>query len=688
MSTNPPVAKRRMHSSTWHGRTISDPYHWLRDTNYPDVSNPEILDYLTAENSYFDQVFEPDQPLVQALFDELKARQPDAEESVPYLYRGFHYQWRFAPGGQYRTWYRAPQAQPKQWQVLLDEPELAQGSEYFRLGGITVSPNNQLLAFSIDNDGAERYTLQLRSLSDTPAPNLRIENTLGSVVWAADSQSFYYVALNDQWRPFQVRRQFIAGEHEGGDQVVFEEPDESFFVGIDETQSERFLVISSGDHVTNECWILDHRTGSSTSPLCIAPRRPHHEYSLDHRADTFYILTNRRHANFDLMTAPESTPQEANWQRFQDGSDTLYLTDHLCLDDYVIVEQRCQGLDEIRVMPIDGEPHIIDFPDAVGCAGLGTNPSAATQTLRVHYESMVRPATVYDYDLNSKQLTTLKVEEIPSGYDGSKYRTERLLISARDGAEVPVSIVWSVDNPPSPNTPLYLYAYGAYGHAIPPAFSRNRLSLLERGFSYAIAHIRGGDDLGYHWYTEGKLNKRTNTFNDFVDVARGLINKGYAKEGAIGIAGGSAGGELMGAVVNQAPQLWGAVAAHVPFVDVLNTMLDASLPLTPIEWPEWGNPIEDPDAFEHILSYSPYDQLTVGDFPPIMVTAGLNDPRVTYWEPAKYVAKIRHLQQNDSPIVLKTNMGAGHGGKSGRFEALREVAEEYTFMIRHVKPSS
>jgi oligopeptidase B len=364
-----------------------------------------------------------------------------------------------------------------------------------------------------------------------------------------------------------------------------------------------------------------------------------------------------------------------------DGSDSHYLRGLMCLRHWVIVAERLNGLAQIRVIADDGDAHYIAFPEPTYHAGIDTNAEYDVNTLRLSYESMVTPHTVYDYDLTTRQLTTRKVQQIPSGYDATQYVTERLIAPARDGVQVPVSVVYKQGFNKTGQAPLYLYGYGAYGHAIPPSFSTGRLSLLDRGFAFAIAHIRGGDDLGYHWYEEGKLTKRTNTFNDFVDVAQHLIEQQFTGPGRIAISGGRAGGELMGAVVNQAPELWGAVVAHVPFVDVLNTMLDANLPLTPIEWPEWGNPLEDPAAFELIQSYSPYDQVRAGAYPPMLVTAGLNDPRVTYWEPAKYVAKLRHLKTDDNLLLLKTNMGAGHSGKSGRFDSLYEVAEAYAFIL-------
>jgi oligopeptidase B len=455
-------------------------------------------------------------------------------------------------------------------------------------------------------------------------------------------------------------------------------------VSIDETQSEAFIQISAGDHVTSESRLIPSADPGAT-PLLVAPRRTGHEYHLDHRAGQFYIRTNDTHRNFRLAVSPESAPEEANWQTLIDGSDSHYLTGHLCFRDFLIVAERVAGLDQIRIISDPGastaREHYIEFPESSYAVDFGTNALFDQTTLRLGYESMVTPLTVYDYDLESRSLTPLKVQEIPSGYDPDEYQTERLLITARDGVQVPVSLVRRRDVSPGAETPLHLYGYGAYGISIEPGFSSSRLSLLDRGFIYAIAHIRGGDDLGYQWYEDGKLDKRTNTFNDFVDVARQLIASGYTGPGRLTISGGSAGGELMGAAVNQAAELFGAVAAHVPFVDVLNTMLDADLPLTPIEWPEWGNPIEDPAAFERIRAYSPYDQLVRRAYPPMLITGGLNDPRVTYWEPAKYVARLRHLKTDDNWLLLKTNMGAGHRGQSGRFDSLREVAEEYAFLL-------
>lgn len=681
--TAPPVAERIEHSTVVHGITLRDPYHWLKDPAYPEVSDERILAYLTAENAFFDARMAPYQGLVDTLFAEIRGRQPEHDVSVPYREHGWFYRWRYEHGAQYRIWERAPEADPEAWQVILDEPALAEGSEYFALGGFSVSPDGRYLAWSADRDGGERYRLSITDLESGIELDEPITETVGAPLWAADSRHFFYLKLNDSWRPYQARLHRL-GTPLAGDRTVYEEMDDAFFVHLEDTQSEAWIQIGTGDHVTSEVRLVP-AADPTAEPRLVAERRAGHEYDLDHREGRFYIRSNDSHRNFRLAVAPEATPEQAHWQTLIEGSDEHYLTGHFCLKDHVIVAERVAGLDRIRIISRPDAPtreeHHIRFPETACSVGFGTNPEYAQTVLRLGYESMVTPHTVYDYDLETRTLTVRKVQEIPSGYDAPAYVSERLEVTARDGARVPVSLVRRRDLTPGPDTPCHLYGYGAYGIAIEPGFSSSRLSLLDRGFVYAIAHIRGGDDLGYRWYEDGKLDKRTNTFNDFVDVSRHLIDSGRTSAGRLTISGGSAGGELMGAAVNQAGGLYGAVVAHVPFLDVLNTMLDAELPLTAIEWPEWGNPIEDPAAFALIRSYSPYDQLTPGAYPPMLLTAGLNDPRVGYWEPAKYVAKLRTLKTDDNWLLLKTNLGAGHGGQSGRFDALREVAEEFAFLL-------
>ena len=687
----PPVADQRSHSITHHGVTLEDPWHWLRDPGYPNVEDSDVLAYLNAENDYFEAAMEPHRGLVDTIFEEIKGRQQPDLSSVPWRRGDWYYQWSFplsadGEGSQYRVWQRWPttahgarQGATHEAETILDEPELAQDVEYFRLGSVSVSNCGRLLAYSADTNGSERFRMVVKDLESGELLADAIEDTTGNAVWAADDASFFYAVVDENWRPWQVRRH-VLGQPVDEDAVVYAEQDSGFFVGVIPSTSREYVIIGAGDHVTSEVRLIP-ASDPSAAPVVVSPRRTEHQYSIDHQGDRFVVRTNDTHKNTRIALAPGGDPTESAWTPLVDASDSHYIRNVKAFRDFIAVEERIDGLDQVRLIDRAGESRYVQFPESAYTAGIDNNPEFATDTLRLEYSSMVSPVTVFDYHVDTAELEVRKVQQIPSGYDASQYVTERVSITARDGVPVPASIVRRRDTPVDGSAPLYLYGYGAYGLAMPPGFSTTRLSLLDRGFIFAIAHIRGGDDLGYHWYEAGKLDRRANTFNDFVDVARGLTAQGYGSAGRIAIAGGSAGGQLMGAVVNQAPELWGAVAAHVPFVDALNTMLDGTLPLTPIEWPEWGNPIEDSAAFECIRSYSPYDQLERRAYPPMLVTAGLNDPRVTYWEPAKYVAKMRTLKSDGNPLLLKTNMGAGHGGRSGRFDRLYEVAEEYAFML-------
>ena len=682
----PPSAEQRPHSYTIHGITVDDPWHWLRDPGYPTVEDAEVLAYLKAENDYFEASMSPHKELIDTIFEEIKARQQPDLSSVPWKRGNWYYQWSFQEGSQYRVWQRWPpdtsnarEAPPPDAETILDEPSLAEEVEYFRLGSMSVSNDGSLLAYSVDTDGSERFRMVVKELRTGEIREEEIEGTIGNAVWAADDASFFYTVVDENWRPWQVRRHAL-GLPVSQDSVVYEETDSGFFVGLSITTSREYVIIGTGDHVTSEVRLIP-AADLSASPVVVSHRRTGHEYSIDHQGDRFVIRTNDTHKNTRLAVAPENDPSEKSWEPLVDASDSHYIRAFKSFRAFVAVEERIDGLDQVRLIDSAARSTYLPFPESAYTVHLETNLEFHADTLRLEYSSMVTPTTVFDYHVDSGELEVRKVQQVPSGYEASEYVTERVLATARDGTRVPASIVRRKETPLDGTAPLYLYGYGAYGLSIPPSFSTTRLSLLDRGFIFAIAHIRGGDDLGYHWYEAGKLDRRSNTFNDFVDVARYLLDAGYGAEGRIAIAGGSAGGQLMGAVVNQAPQLWGAVAAHVPFVDALNTMLDDTLPLTPIEWPEWGNPIEDRSAFDDIQSYSPYDQLKEGDYPPILVTAGLNDPRVTYWEPAKYVAKLRTLKTDNNHLLLKTNMGAGHGGRSGRFDRLYEVAEEYAFML-------
>jgi oligopeptidase B len=674
----PPVAAKRPHQTTHHGVTITDNYHWLRDPSYPTIDDKEILDHLGAENAYFEAQMAPQAALTETIFQEMKGRVKEDDSSVPQKDGDYIYWSKFEEGAQYRKHYRKPVAGGAE-QLILDENELAKGKAYFRLGAAEISPDGKILAYAYDDNGSERFDLHFRNLETGQKLADIIPGTLSSIVWSSDGKGVVYGLANDNWRTDN------AWYHKLGDELskaklLYKEDDIGFGVGVGLTAQEDWIVIGTGDNVTSEVRLVPANNPTAT-PILVSPRKEGRQYSVDVRDGTLFILTNDEHVNFRVATASMKAP--GDWKTLIAGSDRHYLTGLSLFKNFYVTEGRIDGLDQVEIRDYADAKKVerIKFPEASYDAGLGDNPEYDVTKLRLGYESMVTPDTVFDYTLADGRLETLKVQEIPSGYDPSQYVTERVMITARDGTKVPVSILTKKGFKKDGSQPLHLYAYGAYGYAMPPGFSANRLSMVDRGFAYAIAHIRGGDDLGYQWYLDGKLTKRTNTFNDFVDAAKGLIDLGFTSKGKVTASGGSAGGELMGAVVNQAPELFGAVVSHVAFVDVLNTMLDKDLPLTPGEWPEWGNPITDKAAFDYIRSYSPYDNVKAQAYPPMLWTAGLNDPRVTYWEPAKMVARLRAMKTDDNVLLLKTNMGAGHGGKSGRFERLRENAEEAAFIL-------
>ncbi|UYH56306.1 S9 family peptidase [Qipengyuania sp. SS22] len=675
--TSPPTAEKRDHSYSHHGITIADPYHWLRDQSYPTVDDADVLDHLKAENAWFEARMKPQQALVDELFAEMKARIKEDDSTVPQRRGDYLYWSEFEEGAEYRKYYRKPVAGGDDV-LILDENALAEGVEYFRLGAFSVSQNGRYLAYSADTNGSERFTARIKDLETGELLPDEIPGTLSDLVWVKNDSALVYGTADDNWRVHDATMH-VLGTPLGEDVELYRETmDEGFRVGAGLSAQEDWLIIATGDNETSEVRLVP-ASEPTAEPVLVKPRNKGVEYDVDVRDGTVWVHTNDDHVNFRLATAKLDTP--GDWTTLIAGSDEFYLTGFDLFKDFYVTEGRLRGLDQIQLRSY-ADPNLVKpiaFAEASFSAGLSNNPEYDQDTLRLAYESMVTPDSVYDYNVATGELELLKQQEIPSGYDPSLYTAERVEIAARDGTMVPVSIIMRKDR--SKAGPLHLYAYGAYGYAVPPGFSTSRLSLVDRGYAYAIAHIRGGDDLGRKWYLQGKLNERTNTFNDFVDVAKGLVAKGYTEKGRISISGGSAGGELMGAVVNTDPELWGAVVAHVPFVDVLSTMLDEELPLTPGEWPEWGNPILSKQAFAYILSYSPYDQVTAQDYPPMLVTAGLNDPRVTYWEPAKWVAKLREVNTGDSELLLKTNMGAGHGGKSGRFQSIYETAEEVAFIL-------
>jgi oligopeptidase B len=680
----PPVAARRPHSYSRHGHGIDDPWSWLKDPKYPTVDDADVLAYLGEENAYFEAAMKPHESLVETLFAEMKARLKEDDASVPQKDGDWLYWWAYKPGGQYRLWYRKPVAGGEDG-VILDEPAEAASVEYFRLQVLSVSPDGKLAAWSADRNGAERFELRIRDLATGEDIETVTTVANGTVAWGADSRSVVYTEVNDNWRTYRARLH-ILGTDPAGDRTLYEETEElGFNVGVGKTHDDQWIVIATGDNQTSEVRLVP-AADPGAAPVLVSPRQVKREYSVDSAHGSLWILTNDDHVNFRVARAD---PADAGtWETVIAGSDRVYIRGLTSFAKHLVLTERVDGLDQVRLRGYDGQEHRIAFPEASYTAGLGSNPEYDPPAYRLSYASMVTPQTVFDYDPAARTLATLKVQEIPSGYDPSLYATERLMVPARDGKAIPVSVLYRKGFPRDGSGKLFLYAYGAYGHAIPPGFSTVRLSLVDRGWAYAIAHIRGGDDLGYDWYLQGKAEQRWNTFHDFSDAAKGLIAAGLTSAGRIAINGGSAGGELMGVVANTDPELWGAVVADVPFVDVLNTMQDESLPLTPGEWPEWGNPITDKAAFELIRSYSPYDNVAAQPYPPMLITGGLNDPRVTYWEPAKWAARLRATKTDNNLLLLKINMGAGHGGKSGRYESLHEDAEAYAFVLTQVGAAS
>jgi oligopeptidase B len=675
----PPVAEQRPYSYKRHGVTIEDPWHWLRQ--YPEVTDPDILAYLTAENGYFDGWAEKNQALIDQLFEEMKGRIKEDDSSVPIRDGDFLYWWAFKPGAQYRTWYRKPVAGGPD-QIVFDEPAEAEGKDYFVLGALEVSPDGKLLATLIDDNGSERFRLQIRDLATGEVIESVTDVGIGDPVWTSDSAGLVFTEVNENWRSYRARYHRL-GQPASEAITLYEETEElGFSVGVGKSQDRSLIFIATGDNATSEVRFVS--ADDPAQPLTlISPRLPNREYHVDSAHGKLWIVTNDDHVNFRLAEADIAAPGE--WRTVVAGSEHVYLRGATSYRDHLALTIRVDGLDQLILRDYECKEIAIPFEEASYSAAFFGNPEFAPSTYRLGYSSMVTPVTVYDYDPASGALETLKVQEIPSGYDSSLYETDRLMVPARDGKQVPVSVVYRKGFERDGSGKVFLYGYGSYGHAIPPAFNSNRISLLDRGWACAIAHVRGGDDLGHGWFLDGKLDKRTNTFNDFADAAKGLIAAGFTSAGRIAINGRSAGGELVGAVANSDPGLWGAIVADVPFVDVLNTMLDDTLPLTPGEWPEWGNPINDKAAFDYIRSYSPYDNVKAQAYPPMLITGGLTDPRVTYWEPAKWTAKLRATKTDGNLLLLKVNMGAGHGGKSGRWEGLHEVAETYAFIVTEVK---
>ena len=689
----PPRAPRKPERITLHGVTREDPYAWLRADNWREVMrDPAVLDaeiraYLEAENAYTKAAMAPTQALQDRLFAEMKARIKQDDSSVPSPDGPFAYYQRFETGGQHPVFCRRPARvegdtmNREGEEVLLDGNSEAEGEAFFRVASCAHSPDHRLLAYAADRNGSERYRISVKDLESGQMLPDSIDETQGSLVWANDGRNLFYVTLDDEHRPSKVYRH-VLGSNPAEDVLVYEESDPGFFVGLDKTESDRFIVISAHDHATSEVRVID-ASAPASPPRLIAARQRDVEYEVTDHGDRFVILTNADAAiDFKIVEAPIAAPGRESWRDLVPHQPGRLILSLLVFKDYLVRLERENGLPRIVVTALPaGEEHAIAFDEQAYSLGLVPGYLYDTTSLRFAYSSLTTPQQTYDYDMATRTRVLRKEQEVPSGHDPADYEARRILARGHDGEAVPVSLVYRKSTPLDGSAPLLLYGYGSYGMSIPAAFSTNRFSLIDRGFIYAIAHIRGGTDKGYGWYLHGKREKKVNTFKDFISAAEALIEQGLTRAGQIVGHGGSAGGLLMGAVANMRPDLFRGIIAEVPFVDVLTTMCDKDLPLTPPEWPEWGNPLESVEAYRTIAAYSPYDNVEAKNYPAILATAGLTDPRVTYWEPAKWVARLRATKTDDNLLLLHTVMTAGHGGASGRFDKLREVALAYAFAL-------
>ena len=683
---NPPLAEVRPHEVSIHGRRIADEYAWLKAPNWREVLKdgdalPEdIRAHLLRENAYADAFLAPLETLRRDLVAEMRGRMKEDDRSVPQPDGPFAYYMRHRDGGQHPLSCREPRGGGEET-ILLDGDREGDGLAYFDLGDAVHSPDHARLAWSADIAGSELYTIRVRDLATGEDLPDTVAGATGDIVWCGDSSSFYYVEVDENHRPVRVRRHRL-GTSQAEDALVYEERDPGWFVNIDLTQSDAFVVVAASDHETSESWLLD-RADPEARPRLVAPRRPLVLYDVEHHGETLVIRTNDGGAeDFKLVTAPIADPAPENWRDLVPSRPGIMVLFQAALARHHVRLEREDANPRIVVRELaTGEEHAIAFAEEAYSLGLDLGFEFDTTTIRFTYSSMTTPTETYDYDLVTRERTLRKRQEVPSGFDAARYVTRRVQAISHGGISVPVSLVHRRDLAIDGTAPCLLYGYGSYGASMSASFRTNPLSLVDRGFVYAIAHIRGGTEKGWRWYLDGKREKKTNTFKDFIAAGEALAAAGYTGRGRIVAHGGSAGGMLMGAVANIAPDLFAGIVAEVPFVDVLHTMLDGELPLTPPEWPEWGDPGQDEAAFRTILAYSPYENVAAQPYPPILALGGLTDPRVTYWEPAKWVARLRARMTGGGPVLLKINMDAGHGGAAGRFDRLEEIGLIYAFAI-------
>ncbi|MGE3871767.1 MAG: S9 family peptidase [Parvibaculaceae bacterium] len=682
---DPPRAEKRQHADTHHGITRIDDYAWLKAANWqavmqdPSLLPEDIRRYLEAENAYTERAMAGTKELQDKLFAEMKGRIKEDDSSVPAPDGPYAYYSSYVTGAEHPRYCRRTRDLSGPEEIMIDGTIEAGTKPFFDFGGFAVSPDHRLLAWSSDDKGSEFFCLRIRDLATGKDLADAIDNTAGGASWAADGRSFLYTEQDEHHRPLKIFRH-VLGTPASGDALVYEEKDTGFFTGVGKTQSDRFFVIDTHDHETSEAWLIDTATPEA-APRLIAPREARVEYDVEHWEDRLIIRTNADGAeDFKIVTAPLDAPGRENWRDLIPHRSGCLVLGIIALKSWLIRLERENGLPRIVVREMSsGAEHEIAFAEEAYALGFGQMLEYDTDTLRFSYSSMTTPAEIYDYDMRNRTRVLRKRQEVPSGHDPANYVTRRIQAPAHDGETVPVTLLYRKDTPIDGSAPVWLYGYGSYGITIPAGFNTNILSLVDRGFIYAIAHVRGGQEKGYRWYTEGKREKKQNTFRDFISAARHLVAAGFTRQGEIVAQGGSAGGMLMGAVANMAPELFKAIIAEVPFVDVLTTMLDDTLPLTPPEWTEWGNPIASKAFYDVIAAYSPYDNVATKSYPSILAVGGLTDPRVTYWEPAKWVARLRDRKTDKNLLLLKTQMEAGHGGAPGRFDRLKEVALSYAF---------
>ena len=676
MTEPTPSAPKRPKEITTHGDTRIDPWFWLRD-----VEDPATLEYLRAENAHTEEVMAPEEELQERLFLEIRARIKEDDSTVPEKEGEYYYYTRFEEGKQYPIHCRKRGSLDGPEEILINVNELAEGKDYTRVGSWENSPDHKWLAYSVDSDGSEQYTIVIKNLETGELLDEAIPNSYYSLEWANDNRTIFYDVLDENHRPVKIFRHHL-GEDPSKDELVYEEKDERFFVGVAKSSSQRFIFVASSGNNMSEWYFMDGNDPSSELTL-VEPRCPDFEYDIDHHDERFLIRNNGDGArDFKVSETPVSAPGFANWRDFVPHVLGRPIGGFGLSQDYFVLYYRTNGLPQVQMRNLaSGETHELTLDEEDYAVRLQGNREWESSNLRFSYASLTTPATVYDYDMDTREREFRKQTEVLGDFSSDKYQSRRVFATAEDGTQIPISLLYAKDTPLDGSAPLYLYGYGSYGIIIDSDFSSVRLSLVDRGYIFAITHVRGGMDLGWDWYEGGKLLNKKNTFTDFIACAEHLIQEGYTTKGNIVSSGGSAGGMLMGAIVNLRPDLFKAVIADVPFVDVLNTMLDDTLPLTTMEYNEWGNP-NDPQYYNYIKSYSPYDNVKSQDYPHMLITGGLSDPRVTYWEPTKWAAQLRELKTNDNLLLLKIHMDSGHAGASGRFDRLREVALEYAFILK------